>query len=180
MQPPAFFPFFLCLTLAASAPVVEDQQAVTQSSLTLPKASHVAAPAVWSRGHALPGPFPAEVTEIIDGDTIETRVTIWLGHEVTTRVRLRGIDAPEMASECGQERRLAQAAKEALRARLKGSAVTLLNVGKDKYGGRVLASVVLSTGEDASTAMLASGHARPYQGGRRQPWCSAEVIAQRR
>jgi endonuclease YncB( thermonuclease family) len=180
LQPPALFPFLLCLTLAASAPVVEDQQAATRPSFTLPKASHVVAPAAWSRGAVLPGPFLAEITEVIDGDTVETRVTVWLGHEVTTRVRLRGIDAPEMSSECGQERRLAQAAKEALRAKLKGSAVSLINVGKDKYGGRVLASIILPTGEDASAAMLASGHARPYQGGKRQPWCGTDVIAQRR
>ena len=38
----------------------------------------------------LPGPFPAEVLGVIDGDTFEARVTIWLGHEVTTRVRLLG------------------------------------------------------------------------------------------
>ena len=49
--------------------------------------------------------YPAEVTRVIDGDTFEARVRIWPGHDVTTRVRLRSIDAPEMQARCRDERR---------------------------------------------------------------------------
>jgi hypothetical protein len=45
----------------------------------------------------LPGPIPAELVRVIDGDTIEVRARIWLDLDLTTRVRLAGIDAPELA-----------------------------------------------------------------------------------
>ena len=40
--------------------------------------------------------YPAEVLRVFDGDTFEARVRIWPGTDVTTKVRIRGIDAPEM------------------------------------------------------------------------------------
>jgi endonuclease YncB( thermonuclease family) len=46
--------------------------------------------------YALRSGHPAEVVRVIDGDTFEARVRIWPGMDVTTRVRLRGIDAPEL------------------------------------------------------------------------------------
>src|SRR5450759_3535141 len=45
---------------------------------------------------ALRSGHPAEVVRVLDGDTFEARVRIWPGMDVTTRVRLRGIDAPEL------------------------------------------------------------------------------------
>jgi endonuclease YncB( thermonuclease family) len=35
-----------------------------------------------------------DVLRVIDGDTFEARIRIWPGHDVTTKVRLRDIDAP--------------------------------------------------------------------------------------
>src|SRR4051812_18043178 len=61
-------------------------------------------------------PHPAEVLRVLDGDTFEARVHLWPGLDVTTRVRLRGIDAPEMKARCGDERAKAEAARDALRA----------------------------------------------------------------
>lgn len=54
--------------------------------------------AVWSRDGNLTARYPAEVVQVIDGDTFEARVHLWPGLNVTTRVRLRGIDAPELES----------------------------------------------------------------------------------
>ncbi len=48
--------------------------------------------------------YSADVTRVLDGYTFEARVRIWPGQDVTTRVRLRGIDAPEMKSRCDDER----------------------------------------------------------------------------
>jgi hypothetical protein len=47
----------------------------------------------------------------------------------------------------------------------------VLRVGLDKYGGRVLADVATRSAPDISTAMLATGLARSYGGGKRQSWC---------
>ena len=60
---------------------------------------------------ALRSGHPAEVVRVLDGDTFEARVRIWPGMDVTTRVRLRGIDAPELHARCDDERVKALAAQ---------------------------------------------------------------------
>ena len=52
----------------------------------------------------LPGPFPFELVEVIDGDTFRARVDIWLGQSVTVKVRLKGVDTPEMNGKCAAEK----------------------------------------------------------------------------
>ncbi|MFV3129830.1 thermonuclease family protein [Niveispirillum sp. KHB5.9] len=125
------------------------------------------------------GPMSARVTEVVDGDTLGVRVAIWLDQEVTTRVRVDGIDTPESRSDCADEKRMAQAAKQKLAALVapategKGDgSIRLHDVEYDKYGGRVRARVTLADGTDLAQAMIRAGHARPYQGGKRQPWCA--------
>jgi len=113
----------------------------------------------------------AQVMYVIDGDTFEARVHLWQGLDITTRVRLRGVDAPELKARCFEESRMAQAAREALTAMLKEGGVTIFNVGPDKYNGRVVASVATRTTPDVSAALIAAGHGRPYHGGHRAGWC---------
>jgi endonuclease YncB( thermonuclease family) len=116
--------------------------------------------------------YPAEVLRVLDGDTIEARVHLWPGLDVTTRVRLRGIDAPELKARCIEERDLAVAAREALRTILDEGQVGIMNVTLDKYGGRVLADASTSMTSNVSSAMLATKLARSYDGGRREHWCN--------
>ncbi|HZP20946.1 MAG TPA: thermonuclease family protein [Bauldia sp.] len=118
----------------------------------------------------LAGPVAADVIRAIDGDTIEVRATIWIGQELTTAVRLRGIDAPELHGKCPMEKAKAAEAAEHLAVIARGS-VQLTNVENDKYGGRVIADVTDETGETLSARMLASGLVHPYDGGERAPWC---------
>jgi endonuclease YncB( thermonuclease family) len=113
----------------------------------------------------------AEVLRVIDGDTFEARVRLWPGLDVTTRVRLRGIDAPELKARCDDERAHAEAAREALRTILDQGEVRIAQVMPDKYGGRVLADAFTRSTPDVSAALLQSGVARRYDGGRRNDWC---------
>lgn len=83
---------------------------------------------------------------------------------------MRGIDAPEIRAKCDAERYAAVAARDYLEALLRGSAVRICDPTWDKYGGRVLATVTVDGALVAET-MIAAGHARPYDGGRRQGWC---------
>jgi endonuclease YncB( thermonuclease family) len=114
---------------------------------------------------------PAEVLRVIDGDTFEARVRIWPDMDVTTRVRLRGIAAPELHAHCAEERAKALAAREALSRILKEGAVGIARVNQDKYGGRVDADVSTAQTADVAEAMLGGGFARRYDGGRRRSWC---------
>ena len=127
--------------------------------------------ATVSQTGALRGGHPAEVMRVLDGDTFEARVRIWPSMEVTTRVRLRGIDAPEMRARCEDERIKALAARDALTRILSESNVGISRIGQDKYGGRVDAHVSTARTPDVSVALLERGLARRYSGGRRESWC---------
>lgn len=119
----------------------------------------------------LPGPFVARVVDVIDGDTLSVEVPVWLGVEIATKVRLRGIDTPELHGRCRHEKELAAAARRYLADRTTAE-VRLTDVGGDKYYGRVEAdAATMPGGQDLGEAMLASGLARPYDGGKRGGWC---------
>ncbi len=131
----------------------------------------------WSRDGNPGVRHAVEVVRVIDGDTFEARVHLWPGLEMTTRVRLRGIDAPQMKGACAEEARMAEAATEALRAQLADGDVAIFNIGPDKYNGRVVADAATRRTPSISDALLASGHARQYQGGRRGGWCGISLRA---
>jgi endonuclease YncB( thermonuclease family) len=114
---------------------------------------------------------PAQVLRVIDGDTFEARVRVWPGLDVTTKVRLRGIDAPELGARCVQEAEKAEAARNALVAILAEGTVGLARVAPDKFGGRVVADASTRRTADVAIALLEAGVARRYAGGRRENWC---------
>jgi len=115
--------------------------------------------------------YPADVLRVIDGDTFEARVRVWPGLDVDTKVRLRGIDAAELHARCADELAKAQAARSALDTILAEGGVAISQVGTDKYGGRVDATVATRSTADVSAAMLSGGWARSYDGRRRGSWC---------
>jgi endonuclease YncB( thermonuclease family) len=114
---------------------------------------------------------PAQVLRVLDGDTFEARVRLWPGLEITTKVRLRGIDAAELRAKCADERSKAEAARDALTGILAEGDVGIFNVTLDKYGGRVVASASTRTTADVSESLLKAGLVRAYAGGRRESWC---------
>lgn len=126
----------------------------------------------WKREGNSEVRHPVEVIRAIDGDTFEARVHLWPGLDMTTRVRLRGIDAPELKAGCAQELEMAQSASEALDVLLAEGGVTIFNIGPDKYNGRVVADAATAQTPNVSAALLAGGYARVYGGGRRTGWCS--------
>ncbi len=131
----------------------------------------VAGPA-GSAEEVLPGPVPARVLRVVDGDTVVVRARIWLGQDIETSVRLDGVDTPERRSRCEAERALAEKATQFLTARLtEGDVVSLRGVTYGKFAGRVLGRIETRAGEDLSTALIRAGLARPYDGGKREPWC---------
>ncbi len=119
-----------------------------------------------------PGPVGATVTRVIDGDTFEASARLWLDQRIAVRVRIEGIDAPELRARCDSERTRAQAARDYLARRLADGEVTLTALRYDKYGGRVDAHVADARG-DVAAAMLRARLARAYDGGRRAGWCGA-------
>ncbi len=114
---------------------------------------------------------PVDVIRTIDGDTFLARVHQGDGRALVARVRLRGIDAPEMKASCQEEADKAEIASDALRDLLGQGGVTISNLGPDKYG-RILADVATRRTTNVSAAMLAGGYVRSYNGGHRAGWCA--------
>ena len=119
----------------------------------------------------IPGPIPATVLRIIDGDTIVVRARIWLGQDLETLVRLDGVDAPELKGRCPYENRLALKARAFIQTRIADGKVSLQDIQYGKYAGRVVARVRTPGGEDLSDALLRAGLGRSYSGRRRASWC---------
>ena len=117
------------------------------------------------------GVYSAEVLRIADGDTFEARVQVWPGIAITTLVRLRGIDTPELKARCPAERVKAEAARAKLTAILAEGAVEISRVGLDKFGGRIDAAASTRSTPDVAAAILQAGLGRSYSGGRRESWC---------
>jgi endonuclease YncB( thermonuclease family) len=115
--------------------------------------------------------LPADVLRVIDGDTFEARIHVWPGLDITTKVRLRGIDAAELRARCPAERAKAEAARDALSTMLADGSVGVFDVSLDKYGGRVVADTRTRSIANVSTELLSRGLARRYSGGRRESWC---------
>ena len=90
---------------------------------------------------------------------------------VTVSVRVRGVDAPELHGRCAAEKNAARRARDSLAGFLQGGHLRLTNISGGKYYGRVLADLERADGRRVSTFLLDQGLARPYGGGRRQPWC---------
>jgi len=108
----------------------------------------------------------------IDGDTIKGDVLIWPGLTAHASIRVLGIDTPELKSPLACERSLAIKAREFTDAWLVANyPVSISDVQPDKYGGRIDAHVRGLNGNLLAGALLAAGHARPYNSGTRQPWC---------
>jgi endonuclease YncB( thermonuclease family) len=139
-----------------------------------PEGAAAAAPAsLIVTAPALRMAHPAQVLRVLDGDTFEARVHVWPGLDITTKIRLRGIDAAELRARCPQERVKAEAARDALTVMLDEGDIGISQVSLDKYGGRVVASTSTRKTADVSNALLQAGLARAYNGGRRESWCVA-------
>ncbi|MDQ2066680.1 thermonuclease family protein [Xinfangfangia sp. CPCC 101601] len=118
----------------------------------------------WADPPVQPGQG-CRVAYVIDGDSLGLDCP-----DGQQAARIMDIDTPEMRGQCPAEIRLAQAAKEALKAMIYAAQEVRVEIsGQDKYR-RVLVHLVLD-GQNASRMMLAAGHGRPYDGGRRAGWC---------
>ena len=122
----------------------------------------------------LRGPLAARIVRIIDGDTLIVKVRIWLDQEVETRVRLSGIDTPEIHGRCPEEKRMAQRARAFVEQIAGSDEVFLHDVQYGKFARRVVARVSSARSLNFASTLVRSGLARPYDGKKRMSWCNTK------
>ena len=91
------------------------------------------------------------VTRVVDGDTVWVQTA---GSGKPLKVRLQGIDAPEICQAGGVQ------AQDALKRQVLGQSVTLTSRAHDDYGRTV--GTLHFQGQDVSRWLVANGHAWVY------------------
>lgn len=105
-----------------------------------------------------------------DGDTIYTDIKVF-ENLAPLKIRVPGIDTPEMHGQCLYEKEHAKAAKAYINDLLKNAEVEVTPLHWDKYGGRFEANIKLPNGADLAQTMITNGYARKYDGGKKSSWC---------
>lgn len=105
-----------------------------------------------ARQHGITTSVEGLVTHIADGDTISVVIDSKI-----EKVRILGIDCPELAQPFGPE------AKERVEALALGKTVSLEWRNRDKYG-RVLGDVTLPSGENLAHVLVSAGLAWRFRG----------------
>lgn len=92
--------------------------------------------------------YAATVEKVVDGDTVDVDLDLGMRIHFKTRLRLEGIDAPEMST--GDGKTVKALLQELLPV---GASVTVQTRKPDKYG-RALATVTSNAGVDVATWLL--------------------------
>jgi len=122
-----------------------------------------------------------KVIRVVDGDTLEI-ANEFLPQELKLFVRIKGIDTPEKAprAKCEKEKILAQKASNYTKnlienAQKNHQKITFSEIKWDKYGGRIVAKVMINGG-DLGSELLKKGLARIYNGEKKKTWCNKTSI----
>jgi micrococcal nuclease len=115
--------------------------------------------------------YRCELRAVVDGDTVDVDIDLgfdcWLRKQ---RVRLSGINAPEIHTKDADEKARGLRARDRLRSLLEGPGRLTLQVqvydATEKFG-RILGRVVNVDGLDVASILLAEHLAVPYAGGAR-------------
>ncbi len=126
-------------------------------------------PAAAVQADPIPGPINARVVSVYDGDTLTVDAEPWPGLTARTKVRVAGVDTPEIRGKCQAEKDQAIRARDFVLSTV-GVEVRLTNIRPGKYAGRMIADVWVNE-QKLSDLLIAQNLGRPYHGGRREGWC---------
>ena len=107
-----------------------------------------------------------------DGDTCYAELANAPSELKFVRIRIRGIDTPEIKGKCEKERKLAKEAKRFLNKLIMEShLITLRNLNWGKYGGRIIADLYIDN-TNYLVYLKGKDFYVPYSGGKKlNIWC---------
>mmetsp|Transcript_68412 Transcript_68412/g.61477 ORF Transcript_68412/g.61477 Transcript_68412/m.61477 type:complete len:218 (+) Transcript_68412:34-687(+) len=103
-----------------------------------------------------------KVVKVYDGDTIHMVAPLFDGVISRFRVRLNGIDTPELRTKDEWEKKAGYIVKDMLIEKIGDKIIELKDVSYDKYG-RILAEIIFE-GENINQWLIETEWAFPYQG----------------
>ncbi len=106
--------------------------------------------------------YEATVVSVYDGDTITVDVVVWPGLTWHGKVRVRGVDTPEIQTKSKAEKRRALLARDFVRERI-GKTIYLENVKLGNFAGRVVATVRLKDESNLAKILIREGHGKAYK-----------------
>lgn len=107
--------------------------------------------------------FPVlEIAKVVDGDTVDAILDLGFGIRIKQRLRLIGIDTPEIASKDAVEKERARAAREFTKAWCGRQATIRARTTKEEKYGRYLAELVGDDGALLTAELVAATLARRY------------------
>ena len=113
----------------------------------------------------------SKVISIYDGDTLRANIDSFpdiVGKNI--RIRIKGIDAPEIKGKCQKEIDLAIMARDYLRNAInQSSQIELRNIERGKYF-RIIGDLYID-GENISKGLIKEKLAYIYHGGKQRSWC---------
>lgn len=117
--------------------------------------------------------WKVDVVRVIDGDTFVIDVPVLPMPLDVIKIRVNGIDTPEKSyrAQCPYEKTLGEEATKYAKELLENATVVVDNYKWGKYGGRIVADVILPDGTLYSQALIAKGLAKEYFGGTKESWC---------
>lgn len=114
----------------------------------------------------------SKVISIYDGDTLRVNIDSFpdiVGKHI--RIRIKGIDAPEIKGKCQREIDLAIMARDYLRNAINQSShIELRNIERGKYF-RIVGELYID-GENISNNLINRKLAYHYNGGKKRSWCN--------
>jgi micrococcal nuclease len=117
--------------------------------------------------------YRAHVIRVLDGDTVDVAVDLGFHIMLGERVRLAGINAPEIHSKDAAEKAAGAKAAAALAEMLPcGDLVTIKTAKADaeqEKFGRWLAQINLADGRDVATVLLQQNLVKPWDGQGKKP-----------
>lgn len=117
----------------------------------------------------------AKVYDVYDGDTVKYEFDCG-GLRLRWKLRVEGIDTPEIRSVSELEKETALLIRDYLRNKLNEKNIKIRHVKWDKYGGRVVGELFMPNGKSLADHLLYNRLAKPYDGGKKIGWKIEELM----
>jgi len=113
--------------------------------------------------------YKAKIIDIYDLDSCTGFIDVGFDIHYKEKMRLNGIDGPELRTKNIKEKELGYKARDYVRDLILGETVEIKTTKEDKYG-RYLVDIYLPDGTHLNKHLIDIGYAKEYHGGKKEKW----------